>query len=201
MTVCQGSNCASVWGAAERNKRAEAIDCHAPACGCEQTSLRNPPGNPVGNDELIIRVLTSPDGFDVTNGEILTRKLTALFSSGVSVIRQGASDIEIRQTVSELTNAAEPNCLVACVLVRVSAIRSLEGPERSFCVYDTEDSLKSHHADIVCPMPNMVSKNQNRRKEEERRRSLRLVFEQHIKIVSDVKELISAIREAEHALT
>lgn len=168
MAACEGSSCSATWKNADRNKKAEAIDGHAPACGCEVHSLRNPACLPVCNDELVIRVLTSPDGYETSNGEVLTRKLTALFSSGVSLIRQGASDDEIKQTVAELTTTAEQNSLIGCVLVKASAIRLLEFPERSFCVYDTEDNGKTHHADILCTMPNQEAKSQDKRKNEAR---------------------------------
>lgn len=159
--------------------------------------MRDPPGLPVRDDELVIRVLTSPDGYDTSQGEVLTRKFTALFSSGVSLIRQGASDDEIRQTIGGLTSTAEPNSLIGCVLVRASAIRLLEAPERAFCVYDTEDGGKTHHADILCPMPNQASRSQDKRKNEARRRTLRELFEKHIKRVTDIQDLIAVIRGAE----
>lgn len=191
------SGCVAVWRNASRNEKAQALDAHVLSCGCEVGSLQPPAGEPVKDSELIVRVLTSPDGMDADTGEILTRRLTALFSSGVSVIREGASDDEIRLTVRELTSAAEPQRIVGCVLVRASAIRHLDPNLRAYCIYDTPDGSKERHADILCTMPTEPSRSQQDRRKEARRRALRDLFQKHTKAVASVEELISIVRAEE----
>ena len=124
------------------------MDAAFPACFCEAWSLVGEDLSKVPDGEVLARVLTNPGHYD--NDEILTQKLTATTSSGVSLIRQGASDQEILLTIDTLmVNSAEPQNLVGAAVFSVDMIRELEGDMRWFGVYHTPDGAKSHHADIL----------------------------------------------------
>lgn len=195
------SRCAEVWQQAAHKEKAAALDAHSPNCGCEAHSFAGTSGKPVANEELIVRVVTSPDGYDMEAGELLTSKLTALFSSGVSIIRQGASDDEIKLTVQELTSTAEPRSLIGAVIVQASQVRFLDQSGRSYCVYDTPDRGKTHHADLMCTMPNQGSNSEKKRLMTERRHALKELFMNHLVRSSTVEDLIAVVRQAENENT
>ena len=103
-------------------------------------------------------------------------------------------------TVLELTateNVSEPNVLVGFVMLKALDIRSLETPSRVFCIYDTEEGNKTHHADITCSTPRESSNSRNKAKEQERRRLLRKLFEENLRMVDSVDQLIALVREIE----
>lgn len=191
---CAG--CAAAWASAEHLHKARALDAYSPQCGCEKESLHPDGGTPVDDDELIVRVVTGPDSFD--NGEILRNRLTALFSSGVSMIRQGASDAEIRQTVEELTErTAEQRLLIGAVILKAYQVRFLQPERRCFCVFDTPQGGKKRHADIMCPMPNEESNTQNRRWQTDKREALQRLFMEHLHMANTPESLLATIRAAE----
>ena len=196
------SGCYNAWKTAVPHGKADALGGYAPACRCQYHSLRRPPGNPVGDDEWVIRILVAPDEYDLDTGAILTNKLVALSSSGVSLIRQNAPEDEIRSTVAELTNvsgAPQPRFLVGFVRLKASSIRELEDVAKVFCIYDTEDGSKTHHADILCSLPQEASRNAIEKRKKHRRNILRELMSKHVSRVSCVERLVAMIREMEAA--
>lgn len=132
-------------------ERAPRLDDAFPACACEPWALTEVGGPGVANGELVARILTSPDQYDEATSTILTQKLTHLYSLGLSVIRQGASDAEILGTIEELmTKAVEPRNLVGAVIIGVQSLRDyVDGDVRWFGVYATDDRGKVHHVDVL----------------------------------------------------
>jgi len=173
------------------------LDMHHPNCGCERHSLRGLFRKPVSDNELIVRIVTAPDGYDERTNEILTARLTALFSSGVSVIRENASEAEIRSTILELTNeAAEARRLVGAVILKASNVRFLDQATRAYCVYDTRERNKAHHADIVCTRADGPSNSARKKIDERRRYALRGLMATHLHLASTADEVINLIRGA-----
>jgi hypothetical protein len=166
-------------------------------CGCERWSLRGLLYRPVRGDELVVRIVTSPDGFDQDTGELLTQKLSSVYSRGLSMVREGASEAEIRATIDELTiNAGVERQLVGAVIIRVDQIRLLDSPPRCFCVYDTHAPEKTHHADLLGTFPRHVSNNQSRRIRDERRYHLCALFRDHLAQASTPDEVVVAVQYA-----
>ncbi|WP_309630124.1 hypothetical protein [Brevundimonas sp.] len=144
------------------------MDGAYPDCFCEAWSLVGDDFGEVGNGELLARVLTSPGHY--ANDEILTQKLTAATASGVSLIRQGASDGEILLTIDTLlAMAAEPQTLIGAAIFPVDLVRALDGGARWYGIYHTPDGEKAHHADILATT--VVGSGSFRKKEDRARRA------------------------------
>lgn len=154
-------------------------------------------GEPVNDNERIARILTTPGNFDVTTRELLTRSLTSVYSCGLSVIRSGISDEEIRLTVDQLVNhQAEPQTLYGAALVSVEQVRAMSEDCRWFGVYSTDDGAKQHHVDILGTTASGESKSQRRKIHDERRYSLRDVLGATVLQAGNVDELIAQLRAA-----
>lgn len=165
-----GDLCRQTWAAADHGKKAEAMDIAHPYCICEAWSLLDEGCPEVKSEELLARVLTNPGHY--SNGEMLTAKLTAATYSGVSLIRQGASDGEILGTIDGLlAGGAEPQELVGAAVISAQKIRELDKGERWFGVYHTPDGSKQLHADILATR---VSGTNSFIKKSERERRARL---------------------------
>lgn len=145
--------CRAAFEEAEVFKRAETLDNAFPECACEIWSLTQGNGPGVQSEEVVARILTSPDSYDENTSTIITQKLTQIYSLGMSIIRQGASDQEIIDTVTDLLgNAQEARKLVGAVVIGVEKLRSYANDDdnrRWFGVYATDDRGKSHHGDVL----------------------------------------------------
>ena len=173
------------------------LDQAFPDCVCEAVPLRAGGGEPVNDNERIARILTTPDGFDLSANQLITSKLTSVYGCGFSVIRSGASDAEIRLTVDKLVNSqSEKQELVGAALVTADVIRSMQGGARWFGVYATDDGEKEHHVDLLGTRPKADSNSQIRKQQNERRYRLRDVLGVSIIRSADVDELISLLRQA-----
>lgn len=192
-----GLSCCDLWHFSSPWDRAATMDAQAPDCICETLSLRADGGTAVSSDELVARILTSPDGFDEDAGVILHQKLLACYSLGLSVLRQGASDQEITSTVRLLTQESEqPRTLFGAALTRVADIRQLDAGARWFAVYATDAPDNDHHADIMATTPKADSKNKVRKAESARRKKLRDLMQAQLLPASDPTTLIAALRAA-----
>ena len=173
------------------------LDEAFPNCACEEVALRAGGGEAVNDNEQIARILTTPDGFDLSANELITSKLTSVYGCGFSVIRSGASDAEIRLTIDKLVNKqSEKQELVGAALVKADVIRSMHDGIRWFGVYATDDDGKEHHADLLGTRPKAESKSQIKKQQNERRYRLRDVLGASIIRAADVDELISLLRQA-----
>ncbi len=145
--------CRATFEGAETLKRAESLDAAFPQCTCEPWSLTSSGGPGLQDDELVARILTSPDAYEEDTSTILTSKLTQIYAMGMSVVRQGASDAEIASTVQDLlSNASEVRKLIGAVVIGVSALRAYANDDdaaRWFGVYATDDRGKTHHVDVL----------------------------------------------------
>lgn len=184
--------CRAVFEAAEVQKRAERLDEAFPSCYCEPWSLTETGGPGIDDGGLIARILTSPDAYSETTATILTERLTHLYSMGMSVVRAGASDQEIADTVNNLlTNAAEQKRLVGAVVLPASAFRTYANDDdasRWFAVYATDDRGKLHHGDVF---GTRCSKKQQSR----RRHKLAEDMLPHLVAAADVGDLIQKLRQ------
>lgn len=177
-------------------QRAASIDQCFPECACEAWSLCEAGGAPVGDDELIARVLTSPDAYEEDTATIVTGKLTSLYSLGLSVIREGAGDEEIITTINDLLDgAAEPKKLVGAIVVKAAMLRSYADPAQWFGVYATDDRNKSHHVDIFGTTPEGGSSKANRARKE-RRYTLADDLSSQIVFADDSATLVEKLRTA-----
>lgn len=189
--------CYQTWSEAPVNKRAPVLDSIFPNCVCESVPLHASGGHAVNDNERIARILTSPGAFDLKVDQILTQKLSSVYASGLSVIRTGASDDEIKKTIDVLMNSqAEPQALIGAALVHVDEIRKVGSEARWFGVYATEEEEKKHHADIMGTTPPAESNNQRRVSQDSRRYELRDMMATRIIRSADAEELISLLRQA-----
>ena len=116
------------------------------------------------------------------------------------MVREDASDAEIRATIDELiSNAAVEQQLVGAVIVRARHIRSLDSPLRSFCIYDTYAPDKKHHADLLGTFPRNLSNSQSRKTCDDRRYHLRDLFSDHLAHASTPDEVVIAVQRARQA--
>lgn len=189
-----GDACRTVWANAGWHNKAAELDAAFPNCACEAWSLVAEDELAVADEEPVARVLTSPGMY--TNDDIITQKLTAAAAGGVSIIRSGASDQEILDTISNLVeNQAETQTLVGAVVVQASQIRSLGDAEKWFGVYHTIAPNKASHGDILATTPAGTS-SQRKRLHQERRYRLRDVMRNSIVFATEPDELLAALRQA-----
>lgn len=136
-------------------QRATSIDALYPKCFCEPWSLTAVGGQGVADEEIVARVVTSPDGYDETEETILTARLTTLYAGGFSIIRQGASDAEVLSTIDELLKGGEDErSLVGAVVMTAGRLRVYANDDdRWFGVYATDDRGKHHHVDVFGTIP------------------------------------------------
>jgi hypothetical protein len=187
------SNCANKWATALHNKKAEELDAHCVDCGCEAFSLRMPAGNPVASSEYVVRILAAPRDIDASLKEVVRGKLTSLFSSGISVVREGVARAEFVDTVKELISAPVPAALYGAVIIRVDNIRLSYAAPRRYCVYDTSSGNKQHHADIVGTIPKADTSTKVKRTKDDWRYDLAKMFNECIVEAASIDELISAV--------
>jgi len=177
-------------------QRARLLDKEWPGCECERESLQSEGGKPVADDEVVARILTSPEGYDITTRALVATKLQSVYSCGLSVIRSGASDAEISNTVDQLTRASETSSLVGAIVLPVADIRALRDEEAWFGVYATDDGNKTHHVDIAGTWPNSGSNKEKRKRQDDRRMRLRDKFASRILFANDAAGLIAQLRAA-----
>lgn len=186
--------CVSDWLADTSRGRAESFDRLHPDCECEKHSFC---GNAtaLATTEIVARIITTPGTFDETAQEIIWSKLVRLYTDGLSMFRSGCTEAEVREAVRRLTTTgAEPQQLFGVALASVGTIRAAGSPERWFCVYDTEASEFSAHADVIGRWPQAVSKNQRAKLRESRTRNLRNRLGRWIVRASTAGELIDSLQ-------
>lgn len=184
--------CRACWHSASHNDKASALDAAFPSCACEPWSFVGDGFAGIDNNEVIARVVTTPGMY--SEGELLTSKLTAIDSSGLSIIRQGASDEEILSTINQLVNeAAEPQTLHGAVVFRVADVREIGAPTRHFGIYHTPDADKVAHGDILATRP-PGSNSAVKKEQRTRRYALRDFMLGQIVQESDAGRLLAALR-------
>lgn len=187
-----GDGCRAAWNAATPHDKAHALDAAFPQCFCEPWSLVSDGYNGVANNEVVARVLTTPGMYDA--GLILTQKLTSVSAGGASLIRTGASDAEILNTITNLLmNAAEPQTLLGAAVFSAGNVRSLGQPERHFGVYHTPDGAKTHHVDLLATAL-AGSRSAQKKIERDRRYQLRDFMMPTIVAANDPDDLLMALR-------
>lgn len=189
-------SCRDTWKSAPGNKKAEALDSAHPHCQCEEHSLRESGGDAVASTDLLARILTSPDGYDLDARTITTNKLTSVYGCGLSHIRAGASDQEILDTIDALVGGQEEeHSLVGAIVFKAELLRSMEGDERWFGVYATDDGDKTHHSDVVGTTPSGPSKSAVQRSKNDRRYNLRDRLLPRVLLEPDRLQLLSKLRQ------
>lgn len=185
--------CKAALNAAPDLKRAEHLDAAFPKCACEPWALTAAHGPGIPNEELVARVLTSPDAYEEATSTILSSKLTHIYSLGMSVIRQGASDDEIKHTVHDLlSGGSEPRHLIGAVVANGTMIRAYGNEDDAaqwFGLYATDDRGKLRHGDVF---GTTVSKGQ----QQKRRHRLAADMQPLVVPAADVVDLISKLRAA-----
>lgn len=186
-------NCRAVLEAAPLYERASRLDAAFPNCACETWALTNSNGSGISDEQLVARILTSPDSYNESTSTILTGKLTQVYSIGMSVIRQGASDEEIRKTIEDLTTGgSEQKRLIGAVVASAAMFRSYVTEETGFKwfgLYATDDRGKLNHGDVLGTTT--TSKQQQKR-----RYRLATDMQNHVLVSTECEELICKLREA-----
>lgn len=192
-----GVSCCEVWHFSDFRARARLLDEYYPQCQCEPHSLQAEGGEPVGAGDLLARIVTTPAHYDLTTDELLTAKLTSAYSVGLSVIRSGASDGEIMETIDAMLDGqAEGQSLIGAIVVDTKSIREMCSPngDRCFGVYATDAGTKTHHADITGAFPDMGSNSASKKEQSARRRRLRDLMAGKMVRAESPDELLSALR-------
>jgi hypothetical protein len=186
--------CHRAWADAQEYDKACGLDGAHPNCVCEIHSLRAQGGDGVSNSEILARVFTSPGSYDDSTSTIISGKITNVYGPGLSTIRQGASDLEISDTINTLLSGGqEAQSLVGASVFEASVIREFSDPDRCFGVYATDDGNKEHHVDILGTCP-VVSASQFKKLKSIRRNELRKMLEQSLIRESDPTKLLAELR-------
>lgn len=189
--------CLEVWQQAEFLSRAYDLDNFSSECGCQNHSLHPDGGTSIGDEEILVRILTCPNEYSLETSEIVSLKLRAVFGGGLSLIRKDAPESEIVATIDGLTaSGAEDGTLVGAVIMRAKEIRALSENEKWFCVYHTQQDNKTHHADVVATKPKVDNRSALRRAESDRRSELQKLFESKIVYADTTEKLLLKIRES-----
>jgi len=190
-------SCRCVWTAPPDNSRAERLDVAHPHCACECHSLCEDGHGPVADEDVLARILTSPDGYDIDAREIVTGKLTQVYSCGLSVVRRGASDNEILETIHRLVNGQhEPQELFGAAIFAADQIRGMGDGTRWFGVYATDDEAKKHHGDIAGTTPKAASKKAVKNEKTRRRYQLRDRITPQLITAANDQDLLRQLRES-----
>ncbi len=80
--------------------------------------------------------------------------------------------------------------------MQAAEVRRLIEDERWYCVYDTFDGEKLHHADITSTTPTAVNASQLDKKKSKRRKELQRLLEENLQAASSPENVISIIRSA-----
>lgn len=189
--------CFAAFDLEPHNKRAERLDSGSlKDCACEVFALTAAGGDGLSNETVLARVLTYPRGVDATTGELVAKRLLGIHMSGLSVVRTGASDAEIIETVRTLVgDQAETQTLVGAAIFTAGEIRKFDENGRWFGVYATDVPNNLHHADILGTMPAGQSKTKTRDEMKVRQRALSQLLKGNLVKSDDETDLIKKLRE------
>lgn len=188
--------CRAAWLTNAERPSANDLDAAFPNGACELFSLSEPERSCIAPRELVARVLTSPRDYDATIGEILTAKLTDCYRSGLSVIRQGASDDDILGTIGALLAAEGNDGLVGAVVLPAERIREIGEEAKHFCLYDTDSPVNTNHGDVVGTFSRDLSRSAWDKEMSRRRRALRDVLAENIVHAVQPPDLLAALRQS-----
>ncbi|WP_141402135.1 hypothetical protein [Rhizobium subbaraonis] len=139
--------------------------------------------------------MTTPDGYDLEAGELVSAKLRAVFSAGLSVVRQDAPEEEIKVTVNQLVAASDEGKLVGAAILPASAIRALRDEKRWFCIFHTENDGKTHHGDVTATRRVAATKSAVAKLESDRRRELQRLLMSHLVMCDTSEELVAQLKK------
>jgi hypothetical protein len=120
---------------------ARKVEEAAPNCCCEPETVSDISPGPVGNDEILYRLMISPRDYDPTTRLIAQKPFEKLFANGLSVMRALGTDDDFLDIVEDglLSKPSSPLRSVKEVCeTSVSDIRGIKGSHdlQAFCVYD-----------------------------------------------------------------
>ena len=143
-------------------------------------------------------MLTTPGDYDDTIQDLVSGKLTNCYSRGLSIIRTGASDDEILETISVLLAAEDAKGLVGAVVLPASVIRDIGGRQHHhFCVYDTDTpNGAQYHADIVGTFDPQASNSAWKKTQPKRRYALRDEMRKYIVEATTPTDLLAELRRS-----
>ena len=188
--------CIAAFNLKPFNERAERLDSgNLKGCACEVFALTAAGGDGLTDETVLARVLTDPKGIDKATGELVADRLLGIHQSGFSVIRTGASDAEIIETVRILVDqTAEPQTLVGAATVTAGEIRQFDQNSRWFGVYATDVANNLHHADILGTMPDGESKSKRKEAKKVRQRALNRLLKSNVIKSDNEMDLIIKLR-------
>jgi hypothetical protein len=144
----------------DTGERASRLSEACPNCICERVTVgRHGSPSPVRSSEILHSVLIAPA--DLENDQIAITVITHAEKNGMSVLRDGASNEEFRQTINIRRQDNANRHFHGVASIRCAEVRALNLPpnandplrrERLYCVFDTDLEGRPHHADIFATM-------------------------------------------------
>lgn len=139
------------------SERAQKLDAAQPECRCQGHSVSPFSHGPVGDDEILIRVLVAPQHMDKKKKLPRAAALSDAERAGLSVFRElEATDQEIRGVAEKLVERARATQgskagvfgVLRMVCRDVRLCRSEEDVSPAYCVYDTAEKEIESHAEV-----------------------------------------------------
>lgn len=151
--TCHACRSAAYYDPAnERAARVHAA-CDEPF-GCERFKLGPRSPGPVADSEYLNLIITDPQTVDHRSGKLLPVLVKQVDESGLSVLRDAATNEEFDLTYAEMKRASDargkPRYFYGVCRFLTGSIR-LENGRRHLGVYDTALPMRRHHADILAP--------------------------------------------------
>lgn len=139
MATCE--NCTKAFN--DDFKSARQVEASAPECHCEEFSVGVGSPGRVEDDEILYRMFTDPVDVD-QYGRLAREAFSSAYKNGLSVIRERASDDDVRRIVSDILSVKQGNkpkqilavFQVSCVSFRHFRSMHQGNLVKAFCVYD-----------------------------------------------------------------
>ncbi|WP_027555241.1 hypothetical protein [Bradyrhizobium sp. Cp5.3] len=173
-------NCRAAIASMPPERIAERLHQATPEmCGCEAYQLGDTSPGRVADAETLNLIVSDPNSL-LPDGTLNPSMLVQLDYSGVSVLRNSATNDEFELTLNELKARSTASgraryfhgvCAFAAAVVRYDQDSRLVG------VYDTSLPQKPNHADMIAPDMHAGTGASNSQKERDRRKRHKRVIE------------------------
>ncbi|WP_369720057.1 hypothetical protein AB8Z38_22920 [Bradyrhizobium sp. LLZ17] len=153
-------------------------DATTDLCGCELFPMADTSPGPVADVEALHLIVSDPTDLDA-NGLLNPASLIRIDTSGLSVLRENAGDVEFDHTITELkarsAAANKPRSFLGVCIFSAQTVRHQNG-ERLVGVYDTALPMKPHHADLVGPCLQKIQGLSNSQHEKAKRKRIKEII-------------------------
>lgn len=152
----------------ESDERAAAIvDAHPVLYGCEHYPLSWRSPGKVEDDELLHFLITDPQAIDQRSGKLLPDAVAQLHKKGLSVLREGAFDLEFVETFIEMKRGSDrtgkPRFLSAVSTFATASVR-YDGGDRCVGVFASGLPGRWRHADLLASPKSALSRKRLRKR-------------------------------------